>query len=271
MKFGVREGMLQVTYETVLEDAGQLGFDGVEFEVGPKVPDEGTPLFDAQERKHLKDRASQSGVAVSCICIGAFWKYSPAESDKALRDMGLQLLKNTIEACSDLGTQCILTPLNNSGEEADVAVERWLGFLEEAKPVAEEHQVTIALEPCTRPGMGTDQEVIAMIDKMGSEYIRAYLDVANIRVAGVDSVEAVKSLGLQNLTHIHRKDLKENPPGSERPFSVVGLGQGMLDFEGICKTIVDVGYDGWLTLETPADGDAKGSAKKNLDILRSYF
>ena len=95
MKFGVREGMLKVSYETVLEEAGSLGFDGVELEVGPKVPDEGSPLFDADERKRLVDRIERSDVAVSCVCIGAFWKYSPAESDKELRDVGLQLLKTS--------------------------------------------------------------------------------------------------------------------------------------------------------------------------------
>ena len=271
MQFGVRVGMLQTTFEAAHEEAGKLGFDGVELEVGPGVLEEGTPLFDAQGRQALVERMKACGVATPCVCIGGFWKYSPAESDTRLRDTGMDLLKKTIEACADIGTGCILTPLNHSGQEADVAVARWLEFLAEVKPLAEQHQVTIALEPCSRPGMGTDREVIAMVDKVGSPCVRAYLDVANIRMAGVDSVEAVKSLGTKYLAHIHMKDLAENPAGSERPLSVVGLGEGMLDFPAIAKAIVDVGYDGWLTLETPTVGDAKQSAKKNLEILRGYF
>ncbi|NOZ20097.1 MAG: sugar phosphate isomerase/epimerase [Planctomycetes bacterium] len=271
MKFGVRVGMLKTTFEEAHEEAGKLGFDGVELEVGPNTPDEGTPLFDVKGRKALMERMKACGVATSCVCIGGFWKYSPAEADKALRDTGLDLLKKTIQACAEIGAECILTPLNNSGEEPDIAVGRWLEFLQEAKPVAEEHKITVALEPCARPGLGTPEEVMALVDKADSPYIRVYLDVANNRVAGSDSVEAIKTLGTKYLAHIHMKDLKENPPDSERPFSVVGLGEGMLDFPTICKTIVEVGYDGWLTLETPAVDDAKESAKKNLDILKAYF
>ncbi|MEW6357449.1 MAG: sugar phosphate isomerase/epimerase family protein [Planctomycetota bacterium] len=271
MKFGVRVGMLKCTVEEAHEVAGSLGFDGVELEVGPNVLTEGTPLFDSKGRKALMKRMKASGVATSCVCIGGFWKFCPAEADKGLRDTALDLLKKTIAACAEIGTQCILTPLNDSKQTPDVAIGRWLEFLQEAKPVAEKHKVTIALEPCARPGMGTPEEVMAMVDKANSPYIRAYFDVANNRVAGSDSVQAVKTLGKKYLAHIHMKDLKENPPGSERPFTVVGLGEGMLDFPAICKAIVGVGYDGWLTLETPAGGDARESAKKNLDILKGYF
>lgn len=271
MKFGIREGMLKATWETVHQQAGEIGFDGVELEVGPKVPDEGSPLFDAAERKRLIERMEKHGVETSCVCIGAFWKYSPAEANESLRKTGLQLLRDTIEACSEIGAECILAPLNNSNEPPEVAVPRWVEFLQEAKADAESYNVIVALEPCTRPGLGTDKDVIRLIETVDSPFIQAYLDVANIRVAGVDSVQAVRSLGSTHLAHIHIKDLKQNPPGSERPFTVVGLGEGMLDFKGICKAILDVGYDGYLTLETPIVGDPKESAKKNLQFLKAFF
>lgn len=271
MKFGVREGMLDTPFDAVLEEAGKLGFDGVELEVGPNVPEDGSPLFCPDGRAALVERMEACGVVVPCACIGAFWKYSPASPDAGLRETALGLLTQTIEGCAAIGAECILTPLTNADREQDVAVPRWAEFLRQATPIAEEHGVTLALEPCTRPGLGTDRDVIALVDEIDSPRVRAYLDVANIRMVGVDSVEAVRSFGSKYLAHIHMKDLAENPPGSDRRYVTVGIGQGMLDFPGICAAIVEVGYDGWLTLETPGDGDPKGSAKRNLDVLKSCF
>jgi sugar phosphate isomerase/epimerase len=71
------------------------------------------------------------------------------------------------------------------------------------------------------------------------------------------------------LAHIHIKDIKANPAGSERPFTPCHLGEGALDFTAICSAIKGVGYDGYLTLETVADKDASATAKKNLEYLMS--
>ncbi len=271
MKFGVRVGMLGVPFEEAHEVAGGLGFDGVELEVGPDAGENGSPLFCEQGRAALMARMAATGVATPCVCIGAFWKYSPAADDPDLRATALDLLTRTIEACAAIGADCILVPLTNADQGADDSVPRWLDFLRQIAPVAEQHGITLALEACTRPGMATDEDTIAMADAIGSPRVAAYLDVANIRMAGTDSVAAVHSFGQKYLAHVHMKDLKENPPGSERPFSVVGIGEGMLDFPGIVAALREVGYDGWLTLETPGDGDPQGAAKCNLEALKALL
>jgi sugar phosphate isomerase/epimerase len=150
-------------------------------------------------------------------------------------------------------------------------VPRWSEFLQKVAPVAENHGVTVALEPCTRPGLATDTDVIALLEEADSPRVRAYLDVANIRMVGVDSVAAVRSLGAEYLAHIHMKDLAERPAGEGTGYSVVGIGEGMLDFPAICAAIVEVGYDGWLTLETPGGDEPNASARRNLEALRSLF
>jgi len=269
MKFGVRVGMLDAPFEQAHEVAARLGFDGVELEVGPDAGERGSPLFDPGEREALVERMYSCGVPTSCVCVGAFWRYGPAEPDASVRRTGAELLRQTIEACAEIGTGFILTPLNDSGQGPDVAVGRWLEFLQHVAPLAEERGVTLALEPCARPGMGTDREAMALADSVGSPRVRVYLDVANIRMAGVDSVQAVRTLGQRYLAHVHMKDLRENPPGGERRFQVVGIGKGMLDFPAICRALREVGYDGWLTLETPSDGEPRESAKRNLEALKA--
>ncbi|MBN1672715.1 MAG: sugar phosphate isomerase/epimerase [Kiritimatiellae bacterium] len=271
MQYGIRVGMLRTSFETAHEEAGKLGFDGVELEVGPKAAQEGSPLFDAAQRDALKKRMAACGVVTSCVCVGGFWQYGPASAEEALRDTGKDILRKTIEACAAIGTGYILTPLNNSGQAPEVATARWLEFLQELKADAEAHKVMVCLEPCARPGMGTDAEVKALVDRTGSPYVRAYFDVSNMHAAGTDPVTGLKALGSAYVGHIHMKDRKPNPPGSERPFSTVALGEGILDFPGIAAAIREIGYDGWLTLETPTGDDPKPSARKDLAFMKALF
>jgi len=268
MKFGVRVGMLRLPYNEVYAEAGKIGFNGVEMEVGPDY--ESVEVLDPAKRSEIKQTMKDTGVETSCICIGGMWKYGPADADAAVRETAAQLLRRTIEACADLGTACILTPLNNSNQEQDVAVKRWIEFLKAAAPDAEKHRVTVAPEICTRPGMANHEDLKALVDAVGSEFVKGYYDVANARFAESDPVEGIRFLGTDYLAHIHIKDLAQNPPGSDRPYKVVGLGQGMLDFDAICGAIKEIGYDGYLTLETPTDEgeEPSESAGKNLRYLK---
>ena len=73
-------------------------------------------------------RMAATGVATPCVCIGAFWKYSPADDDPDLRATALDLLTKTIEACAAIGADCILVPLTNAArvrlDEGPVEIRR---------------------------------------------------------------------------------------------------------------------------------------------------
>jgi len=267
MKFGVRVGMLKVPWNEVYGKAGELGFDGVEMEVGQNY--EEAEVLDAEKRKAIKEIMKQTGVETSCVCIGGLWKYGPADDDASIRETAKKIVEATIEACEDLGTGFILAPLNDSGVQSEVARERWINFLRELAPKAEKHNVVIAAEICARRLLATADDLKSLVDAVGSSHVRGYFDVANARAADCDPAEGIRSLGTEYLALIHMKDLKPNPPGSERPYSVVGLGEGILDFDEICRAIHDIGYDRYLTLETPPGDDASASARKNLEYLKS--
>lgn len=271
MKFGVRVGMLAASWDGIYEQAATLGFDGVELEVGRDAPEQGTPLFDPGERDNVKNRTAACGAATSSACIGALWKYSPASPDETLRETGLQLVKNTITACRDLGADRILLPLSNVDQPPEVSVPRWVEFLKEASAAAQAEDVVLAVEACARPGLGTAEDLRALVDQVGSNHVRAYFDVANLHAAGTDPVQGLGALGSEYIAIIHIKDRKKNPAGSDRAFSSCPLGEGVLDFQAITDTIREIGYDDWLVLETPGGDDRNASAKRNLEYIKAFF
>ncbi len=56
---------------------------------------------------------------------------------------------------------------------------------------------------------------------------------------------------------IHIKDTDGKP-----------LGEGRVDFKGVSTAIQDIGYDGYMVLETPGGSDPKASAAQNLAFTK---
>ncbi len=268
MKFGVRIGVLRQPWDKVYGEAAKLGFNGVEMEVGPEY--QKAEVLDSAKRAQIQSMMKATGVETSCVCIGGYWKWSPADKDPAVRAEAVKIMKQTLEACDALNSRCILAPLSNPNATPDEAVQRWIEFCKTIASDAERHRVTVAIEPCTRPQLATHQDCMAIIKAVNARYVQVYWDVANTQQAGADAVEGIRFLGKEHLAHIHIKDIKPNPAGSQRPFTPCHLGEGgILDFGAICQAIKAAGYDGWLTLETISDTDASASAKKNLEYLKS--
>jgi D-psicose/D-tagatose/L-ribulose 3-epimerase len=267
MKFGVRIGVLRQPWDKVYGEAARLGFNGVEMEVGPEY--QKAEVLDAEKRAQIEKMMKATGVETSCVCIGGYWKWSPADKDPAVRAEAVKIMKQTLEACERLDTRCILAPLSNPNATPEEAVQRWIEFCKTIAPDAEKRRVTVGVEICTRPKLATHQDAKAIVDAVGAQYVQVYWDVANARHAAADPVEGIRFLGKKHLAHIHIKDIKLTPAGSKTPFTGCHLGEGVLDFAAICKAIKEVGYDGWLTLETISDADASASAKKNLEYLKS--
>ena len=90
--------------------------------------------------------------------------------------------------------------------------------------------------------------------------------MANFIEAGGDSGEAIRLLGA-DIADVHAKD-----------FAVVDgkrqgcrLGDGMIDVPGCVAALKELGYDDYLTLETPPGEDAPAEAGKNLAYLKALI
>ena len=94
-------------------------------------------------------------------------------------------------------------------------------------------------------------------------------DVANVASRRQDPATELRDLGAGRLCGMHFKDVRLH--GTQPAEWNIGLGQGQVDFVGVAQALKAIGYDGWITLETPPLEDPLGNAKINMAFARKVL
>jgi len=251
MKYGIRDGMLKTSPENVFTLAKEIGFDGVEYCIGDNYAD--SLLWQADGAEKLKALADAAGIEISSLSPGVFSSRHPAVDDPEKRAEGRKLLTHVIEVCPPLDTKAILAPMfpRDFNEWSD---EKWQSLIDGLKPlaeVAEKHEVVLALET-----MFNADQISMVVDSIGSPCVKVYYDTGNLTNRGYDAPAEIRQLG-DRMGMIHAKD-------TDRKM----LGEGGVDFKGVSDAIRDIGYDGYIVLETPVGDDPNADNAQNLAFIK---
>lgn len=214
-----------------LEQAKQVGLDGVEVNVGGAADQ--LQIADPAVRQKYKDQMKSTGLVISSLMMGLLNSY-PLASDPR----GPAWLEQSIEAAKDLGAKVILVAFFGKGSllenvqvkkaDVDVVVER----LKAAAPKAKAAGVILAIENTL-----SAQQNAEILDRIGHDSVRIYYDVGNTTNQGYDVPAEIRFLK-DRIVIFHFKD---NPHY---------LGEGKVQFPAIATAIRDIGYQGWIVLET---------------------
>jgi hexulose-6-phosphate isomerase len=258
MNYGIRDGCLRLPWEHAFKEAGRIGFDGLELDIGANYRE--TAWWTPDGRKQLQQWSAESGCALPSVCLGAYWKLSPADPDPSVRAEALALTEQSLRFCRELGISGILAPVTPGPETTpEQGTQRWIEFLKACAPALRDGGVTLALENVGR-GYGTSAgQLLHLIEASGSPHLGIYYDPGNGLSLGNEPAAEIRQIG-PRMTLMHAKD-----PGGEY------LGTGRLDWPAVVAAIREIGYDGWQTLETSATADPPAAAARNLAFLRSQF
>jgi sugar phosphate isomerase/epimerase len=140
----------------------------------------------------------------------------------------------------ELGAGVILVPFFMRGELGSEAhVERAAAAFRSLCPLAGERGVTLCYE-----GTLPAEEILSLAARVGSDAFGVYFDLANpLAKRGLDVPTEIRAVG-RLIRRVHLKDTRVTA-GDCRP------GTGRVDFAECARALSEVGYDGWLTLETP--------------------
>ena len=258
MKFGIRNGCLRLPLEEAFKVAGEIGFDGLELDVGPDY--QNAPLWTSEGRKQIAEWASR-GAELSSTCIGGLWTHSFGDANPDVRARAKEVTLNTIEACTELGARWILIPVTPGKEVTEEqGIANWIEGVSGCVSAAEEHEVILALENVGRGYAQSAKGLLHIAQEVDSPFVRTYYDIGNGLSLGNDPIEELKLLGTEWITIVHAKD-----PGGQL------LGEGRIDYDAVEATIQEIGYDGYMVLETPATDDPIAAAKHNLEFLQKRF
>ena len=140
----------------------------------------------------------------------------------------------------ELGADVILVPFFMRSElRSEADVDRAADAFRALCPVAAERGVALGFE-----GTLSADETLSLAARVGSDAFCVYFDLANpLAKRGLDPPSEVRALGAL-IRRVHVKDTRTTA-GDCRP------GRGRVDFAECARALSEIGYDGWLTLETP--------------------
>lgn len=234
--------------------AKRAGFEGVEVVVSRG------DLASASGRLDCLREAKQSvGLEIPALVLGehndegGIADASHEASSRAQADV-----RRAIAWARELGADVILLPFFKRAElVSDSDDERAVAAFRVLCPAAAEHGVTLCFE-----GSLPAARIASLAARVGSKAFGCYFDLANpLAHKGLDGPTEIRALG-ELVTRVHVKDTRVRT-GDCRP------GTGRVDFAETALALSEIGYDGWLTLETPPAPPPLVS--RDLSFTRSVF
>jgi sugar phosphate isomerase/epimerase len=234
--------------------ARRAGFAGVEVVVSRKELASGARLGELRRAKE-----TTTGLEVPALVLGehneegGIADTSPDASSRAYDDV-----RHALTWARELDTDVILIPFFGRAElVSENDDDRAVAAFQALCPEAAEHGVQLCFE-----GSLPADRIASLAARVDSDAFGCYFDLANpLAHRGLDPPTEIRALG-GLITRVHVKDTRVRT-GDCRP------GTGRIDFDECALALSEIGYDGWLTLETPPAPPPLVS--RDLSFTRSVF
>jgi D-psicose/D-tagatose/L-ribulose 3-epimerase len=213
------------------------GFDGVELFLSPDEP--ASPVA---VKRMLEDYELE---VTTCSVLPR--SANLVSSDPKVRASGIEFLHKCIDRTAELGAQVICGPLyaglgvmtgaRRTSEEWKYAVDG----LDQAARHARDLKVTLCIEPLNRFEtyfLNTQSDAARLVKDVGAPNVRVHYDTFHANIEEKNPTASL--LSIKNvLGHVHISENDRGIPGS-----------GHNDWRGLLSVLKQIGYDGWLTIES---------------------
>jgi sugar phosphate isomerase/epimerase len=231
--------------------AKRLGFAGVEVDLSRDELHGG-------RLESLRGASASSGLAIPSIVLGEHSdRGGISDPEPVVAEQAKDDVARAIDWAAELGAGVILVPFFGRAELVeDADLDRAAKSFRPLCERAGERAVTLCYEG-TLPAI----RIRALADRVGSQAFGCYFDLANPVTRGLDSATEIRALG-ELVRRLHFKDTRveagDCPPGL-----------GRVDYAASFEALSEIGYDGWVVLETPP-GPPELVAR-DLSFARSVF
>lgn len=239
--------LLNGTFAERLRKAADYGYQGVELVVSDPRRLDPVSLRAQLGAYGLKPAAVATGFITGSSGL------SLVSRDAENRREAAALLRELVELAGGLDCQ-VVTIGGFRGKAANAggfepAKEQLLEALSQADPLASRLGVRLGLEPLRSAEsdfLNNARQVCDLIEEGGNKSVGLLLDVYHM-VEEPDLLDAFRRYRRQ-LVHVHLADTDRK-----------GLGQGTLDFLSVERTLGEIQYTGWQSLELPRSDDPDGN------------
>ena len=241
MKFGVNT-MVWTTQVGEKQDPlfariKQWGFDGAELFLSEDEPTNIPAVRGTLDRLGLE--------RTTCCVLPR--EANLISADAATRARGAAFLKKCVDRTADLGARLICGPLyaglgvmtgsRRTEKEWDWAVKG----LRAAAERAQKRDVCLCIEPLNRFEtyfLNTLADAARLVHDVGSPNVKIHFDTFHSNIEEQHPAESLRAVA-RELGHVHISENDRGIPGT-----------GHNDWKGILRVLKEMGYDGWLTIES---------------------
>jgi D-psicose/D-tagatose/L-ribulose 3-epimerase len=241
MKYGVNAFIWTACYTPadahLLPRIKDAGFDGVE-----------VAIFDPKNFDAPALRRGFEENSLECTVVSVLSKeVNIISDDPAIRERGRNHLAACVRAVADAGASIIAGPLYAplgylpGRRRTDAEWDRALDAYRSLVPVLEDTGVTVAIEPLNRFEtyfLNTAEDAARFCREVNHPNVGILLDTFHANIEEKKVGDAYRIAG-PYLKHVHACENDRGTPGT-----------GHVDWDEVFAALRDVGYDGWLTIES---------------------
>jgi len=245
--------------------ADELRVDGLEFY--NNFADVKDPNNWPKIRKAVED----TGMVIPMMCASPDFTIP----DQNLRNKEVEKEIHVIEMSAALGAK--YCRVLSGQRRKDITKQEGMNYVVESinacLPTAQSYGITLILENHYKDDFWTEPEFAQMMDvfvelvgRIDSKYFGVNFDPSNVIAAGEEPLELLELIKHRVVT-MHAsdrylangtiEDLRKAEGGSAGYVSFFKhgvIGKGLNDYDAIFKTLKDVGFDSWISIEDGVDG-----------------
>ncbi len=213
-----------------------------------------------------------TGLQAASVCCDTHWKKTLSDPDPAVREEGLEGLKQALRDAKAYGaTSVLLVPaVVNKKVSYDEAYTRSQEQIRKAIPLAEQLGVKIAIENVWNQFLLSPLEAARYVDEFKSPSVGWHFDIGNV-VTFCPPEQWIRILG-KRIAKLHIKEYSRAKRDKEGPgagFKVEFL-EGDNDWPAVMKALDDIGYHGWGIAEQPGGNSPEGLANLSQRMDRIF-
>lgn len=269
MKFAICNEIYQGwKIEDTLAHAARLGYAGLE--IAPFTLANSVNDIPATERQRIRDLAARSNIAI----VGLHWLLVKPEglylnhTDAAIRNRTGKYFCDLVDCCADFGGSIMVvgSPKQRnilSGVTHQQAWDWTAATFRDPVKRAEDRDVTICFEPLAPAEtnfINTAAEAIEFTKPFNSPHFKIIIDVKAMCSESKPIPRIIRE-SRPHFAHFHANDKNLKGPGF-----------GDVDFKPIARTLKEVGYTGFVSVEVfKFEEGPEVIAGKSIEYLRRVF
>lgn len=216
---------------------------------------EGAEMMSHMDQEEVLRARDATGLHIPSVCGAHHWSQPLSSPDAAVRQKGLEALKQTLRDAHRYGASSVLLVpgVVRDGVSYEQCWERSMAEIRKALPLAEELGVKIAIENVWNQFITTPEQAVEYVDAFRSPWVGFHFDIGNVgRYSPAETW--IPKLG-QRILQLHIKEFDTRlmtPDQPGRGFACELLA-GDNNWPAIMKAIDAIGFKGWGISEQPAE------------------